>query len=217
MNIYQAINAVMADCGAIGKDTKNQQQGFFYRGVDAVMNALQPLMVKHQIFVVPEVLEQTREERQTAKGSNLLYSILRIKYTFYASDGTSVQAIVTGEGMDSGDKASNKAMSVAFKYACFQVFCIPTEEMKDPDADTPPASAKIFQAKPRAVPISLIDAVITEADRVGWSNAKLMANLSKMCGSDCDKIDNASEEDCNKMLAYLKGKPDKIMHDDPLA
>ncbi len=135
MNIYESICAVMADVGAIGKNTKNTQQGFMFRGIDAVMNALQPAMLKNHIFVVPEVLDQTREERQTAKGGTLLYSILRMKYTFYAEDGSSVSAVVIGEGMDSGDKASNKAMSIAFKYACFQVFCIPTEEMKDPDAE----------------------------------------------------------------------------------
>ena len=46
-------------------------------------------------------------------------------------------------GMDSGDKATTKAMAIAFKYACFQVFCIPTEEMKDPDAETPPENTPI--------------------------------------------------------------------------
>ena len=73
-------------------------------------------------------------------GANLLYSILKMKYTFFASDGSNVMAVVLGEAMDSGDKASNKAMSIAFKYACFQVFCIPTEEMEDPDATTPEPS-----------------------------------------------------------------------------
>lgn len=135
MNIYEAISATMADIGAIGKTTKNTQQGFMYRGVDAVMNALQPAMLQNHIFVVPKVLEQTREERTSTRGGTLIYSILRIEFTFYAEDGSSISATVIGEGMDSGDKASNKAMSVAFKYACFQVFCIPTEEMKDPDAE----------------------------------------------------------------------------------
>ena len=142
MNIYQAIHGVMSDVGAIGKDRKNQQQGFMYRGVDEVMNALQPAFVRHNIFVVPEVLEQTREERQSKTGGQLLYSILKVKFTFYAEDGSSVSATVVGEGMDSADKASNKAMSVAFKYACFQVFCIPTEEMVDPDSETPPQSTQ---------------------------------------------------------------------------
>lgn len=138
--IYTAINGIMEEIGAIGKTSKNQQQGFMYRGIDAVMNALQPALVKYKVFVVPEILEQKREERVTGKGGNLIYSVLKIKYTFYAEDGSSVSATVIGEGMDSGDKASNKAMSVAFKYACFQVLCIPTEEMKDPDAETPPES-----------------------------------------------------------------------------
>ena len=133
--IYQAIIGVMADIGAIGKDKKNAQQGFKYRGVDDVMNALQPVMVQHGLFVVPEIIDQKREERQTNRGGNLIYSVCTVRYTFYAKDGSSVQCVVVGEGMDSGDKATNKAMSIAFKYACFQVFCIPTEEMKDPDAE----------------------------------------------------------------------------------
>ena len=148
MNIYEAISATMADVGAIGKDTKNTQQGFMFRGIDAVMNALQPAMLKNHIFVVPEVLEQTREERTTQKGATLIYSILRMKYTFFAEDGSSVSAVVIGEGMDSGDKASNKAMSIAFKYACFQVFCIPTEEMKDPDAECHEVKAKVKPTTP---------------------------------------------------------------------
>ena len=135
MNIFETINAVMADIGAVGKTSKNQQQGFMFRGIDAVMNALAPALVKNKCFVVPEILDQTREERQTIKGGTLLYSICKIRYTFYAEDGSSISATVIGEGMDSGDKATNKAMSIAFKYACFQVFCIPTEEMQDPDAE----------------------------------------------------------------------------------
>lgn len=133
--IYKAINNVMSEIGAIGKNQRNQQQGFMFRGIDAVMNTINPALIKCKVFVVPEVLEQTREERQTKTGSNLIYSVCKMKYTFYAEDGSFVEAVVVGEGMDSGDKATNKAMSIAFKYACFQVFCIPTEEMKDPDEE----------------------------------------------------------------------------------
>ena len=104
------------------------------------MNVFQPILAKHKVFIVPQVLEQKREERTTSRGGNLIYSICKIKYTFYAEDGSNVEAIVIGEGMDSGDKATNKAMAIAMKYALFQVFCIPTEEMKDPDSETPPES-----------------------------------------------------------------------------
>lgn len=160
-NIFETINAVMAEIGAIGKDSQNKQQGFLYRGIDAVMNALNPAFIKHKLFVTPEVISQKREERVTEKGKNLIYSILLVKYTFYAEDGSSVFVIVPGEGMDSGDKASNKAMSSAFKYACFQVFCIATEEMKDPDAETPPPSTPVYATD------QMRDTFLAECKRIG--------------------------------------------------
>lgn len=137
--IYPAMIKALQEVEAIGKNKRNQQQGFQYRGVDDAMNELHGVFASCGIFCVPEVLEQTREDRQTAKGGNLIYSIMKVKFTFYADDGSSVSSVVIGEGMDSGDKASNKALSVAFKYAVFQAFCIPTEAV-DPDATTPPAS-----------------------------------------------------------------------------
>lgn len=136
--IFSTINSVMSELGAITKNKRNQQQGFSYRGVDDVMNALNPLMVKNKLFCVPKVLRNEREERQTSRGSNLLYSIVTMEYTLYAEDGSSVSAVVIGEGMDSGDKATNKAMAIAYKYAMFQIFSIPTEETApDTDRDTP--------------------------------------------------------------------------------
>lgn len=137
LSIYSAILGVMEDVDAIGKGKTNQKQNFKYRGVDDVLNVMHPLFAKHGIFVAPTVLEQTRESRSSSGGGTLNYSILRVKYTFYSKDGSYIEAVVVGEGMDSGDKASNKAMSVAFKYACFQIFCIPTEEMVDPDGESP--------------------------------------------------------------------------------
>ena len=134
--IYALMGKVMAEVGAIGKDSTNQQQGFRYRGIDSVYNALNPLLAKHGIFMAPEVLDKTREERTNSKGTVLAFTCLRIRYTFWAPDGSSVSCVVEGEGMDSGDKSSNKAMAIAHKYALLQTFCIPTEEQKDPDAET---------------------------------------------------------------------------------
>ena len=149
MSIYEAISRCMEEIGAVGKDAVNKQQGFKYRGSDAVMNAIDPALVKNHVFIVPEVLDQQRQERTTNKGAVLIYSICRIKYTFYAEDGSFIEAVTVGEGMDSGDKATNKAMAIAFKYACFQVFCIPTEEMKDPDEETPdPVKPQFTPATP---------------------------------------------------------------------
>lgn len=134
--IYAAISAAMADISAIAKDKYNQNQGFKFRGIDDVMNALKPILTKNKIFTVPQVLEQTRESKVTTKGGELRYSLLKIAFRFYTTDGSFVEAVTLGEGMDSGDKASNKAMAIAYKYALFQVFCIPTEEMTDPDSES---------------------------------------------------------------------------------
>lgn len=135
MEIYTRMASVMAEIGAIGKDSRNQQQGFNYRSIDAVYNALNPLLAKHSIFTTPEVLDKTREERTNKNGTVLAFTCLRMRYTFWAPDGTSVACVVEGEGMDSGDKSSNKAMAIAHKYALLQTFCIPTEDQKDPDAE----------------------------------------------------------------------------------
>ena len=137
--IYAALNAIMNDIGSIGKERQNQQQHFMFRGIDQVMNTLKPLLAKHHVNIIPEVVDMKREERRTGSGGTLMYSILTVKHHFVTTDGSEIVSTTIGEGMDSGDKASNKAMSIAFKYACFQVFCIPTEEMakEDPDLNTP--------------------------------------------------------------------------------
>ena len=134
--IYGLIGQAMRKVGAIGKDSFNTQQKYKFRGIDAVYNALNPVMSELGLFICPEILDHRREERQNANGTVLKYSILTIKYTMYAPDGSNVSCVVVGEGMDSGDKASNKAMSVGMKYAMFQMFMIPTEEMVDPDQET---------------------------------------------------------------------------------
>lgn len=137
MNIYESLTKIMGEVPAVGKEKTNKTQNFKYRSIDDVMNAIQPLFAKYKIFLVPEILEQTREERVGSKGGNLLFSICKIRYRFYSEDGTYVDAITIGEGMDSGDKSTNKAMAAAMKYAICQVLCIPTEEIKDPDSETP--------------------------------------------------------------------------------
>jgi hypothetical protein len=127
---------IQKDIDAIGKNQKNVMQNFMFRGVDAVYNALHPLLAKHEVFTTSEIIASTREDRLTAKGGTLIYSIIDVRFTFWATDGSSVSTEAKGEGMDSGDKASNKAMAVAHKYALTQTFTIPYEGMADPDSES---------------------------------------------------------------------------------
>lgn len=196
MNIFETISAVMGEIGAVGKDSLNQQQGFMFRGIDAVMNAISPALIKHHLFIVPEILEQTREERTNSKGTTLLYSICKVKYTFYAEDGSNISAVVIGEGMDTGDKATNKAMSIAFKYACFQVFCIPTEEMVDPDSECHEVKAKAEKTeqklsgkKASEKQIELIKTLVPEKD---------LPAMLKWAG--VDKIEDMPLEAASKVI-----------------
>jgi len=138
-DVQQRLINIMAEAKAIGKDSRNQSQGFNFRGIDAVMNHLHPLFAKHGVIILPEVLAERTEERLTKSGGNLIYRVLTVRFHFTASDGSSVCSTVIGEGMDSGDKAANKAMAVALKYALTQMLLLPYDE-KDPDADTPPDS-----------------------------------------------------------------------------
>lgn len=137
--IYELIGQAIGMVGAIGKDSQAKNMAgkvmYNFRGIDQVYNVLNPIFSKLGIFIVPEVLNRTREERQTSNGALLIYTILDVKFRMFAPDGSFVEGIVAGEAMDSGDKSSNKAMSAALKYFCFQTLCIPTEEMPDPDAE----------------------------------------------------------------------------------
>lgn len=136
-NIYNAICGVMEDIGVVKKNDSNDFDHYKYRGIDAVMNALQPALIKNRVFVIPEVLDHKREDRISRKGEPMIYSVVTVKYNFVADDGSHITAVVVGEAMDRGDKSVNKAMSAAFKYACFQTFCIPTDEMIDSEKDSP--------------------------------------------------------------------------------
>lgn len=156
MEVYKAIADVAGELAqhGISKDSKNQQQGFMFRGIDAVYNHLAPLLAKHRLVILPRCLEREVVERQTAKGGNLFYVTVKAEFDFVSAvDGTKHTVATFGEAMDSGDKATNKAMSAAYKYAAFQSFCIPTEETaQDADAETHQVKPAAKPAKPANLP-----------------------------------------------------------------
>lgn len=134
--VYQKISEVMSAVDAVGKDRKNTLQNYSFRGIDDMYNALNVHLSKAKIFFTSDIISKEREERQTKAGGNLIYTILTIKWTIFAEDGSFVNTTTVGEAMDSGDKSANKAMSAAYKYALMQVFCIPTSDTKDTEAET---------------------------------------------------------------------------------
>lgn len=152
MKVYQSINAVQRALSKTGisKDRTNTQgSGYKFRGIDDVYNAVAPLLAEYGLCILPRMLTRTCEDRQSKNGGALFYVTVEAEFDFVSAEDGSAHTVKTfGEAMDSGDKATNKAMSAAYKYACFQAFAIPTEGDNDADAQTHQVVAKSFKSSP---------------------------------------------------------------------
>jgi hypothetical protein len=135
--IYPAMIAIASEMPSISKIQKNDSQGYVFRGIDDVFNALQPILAKHGVFMTAEILDLKREERPTKSGGIMAFVTTRVRYSFVAKDGSSISTESAGEGADAGDKATAKSLSIAMKYALLQAFMIPTADAKDPEVDSP--------------------------------------------------------------------------------
>lgn len=134
-DIAGILAAVSAEVGAIGKASKAPAAlgGFSFRGVDAVVNAVHPVLTRYGVTVTPEVLDVERVTTQSKNGGTMLNVYVRTRFTFHGPAGDSLSATVLGEAADAGDKATSKAQSVALRVALLQVLMLPTDE-PDPDA-----------------------------------------------------------------------------------
>lgn len=161
MTVYEALADVMRDVGHVSKGERNTQQGFNFRGIDAVVNAVGPALRKHGVIVVPKLRTIDRSTVEIGKNRTLMgYVIVTVRYTFYGPEGDSVVTETPGEAMDSGDKAVSKAMSVAFRTALLQALALPTDE---PDAD-----AEVYERTPAFVLGDFIAEQVGQFDR--WEN-----------------------------------------------
>lgn len=135
LNIHQRMCAINRDIEAIKKEQENKQQKFKFRGIDDVYNMLHALLATHGVYMTSQMIERWREERATSGGSVLAFTCLRIRYNFFSEDGSSNWTEAEGEGFDSGDKSTSKAMAIAHKYALIQAFSIPTQDIASDDPD----------------------------------------------------------------------------------
>lgn len=131
-SVYEAWNEVMRDVQAIRKDSRNAQQGFNFRGIDAVMNAVGPALRDHGVTIIPNSVEAKHRDFTTAKGTVMHEAIVTVGYSVIGPDGQGFTGQSVGEAADAGDKATSKAMSVAYRTFLLQALTIPTDE-PDPD------------------------------------------------------------------------------------
>lgn len=206
--VYAAIASVMAEIGSSGisKDRRNQQQGYNFRGIDEVYNALSPILSKHKLCILPRILARSVTERTTQKGGVLFYVTVEAEFDLVCAEDGSIHTVRTfGEAMDSADKATNKAMSAAYKYAAMQAFCIPTEGDNDADATTHEISPSKAPEKPVSTFNTHLGAITAAVDigalQVAFNAAKSDKSLSK-----ADADDLVAAKDARK--AELSVKPD---------
>lgn len=144
--IYKKMLEVGKNIGAIGKNQKNTQQGYSFRGIDDLLNALNPALLNAGVFMTLEVISRSEQivevERSSGRKGIDKHVSLSVRYTFHAEDGSTVSSTVSSEGLDSGDKATNKALSAALKYALIQTFAVRTEDMEDGDSVSPEIGSK---------------------------------------------------------------------------
>ncbi len=152
--IHEALSAVMGDVQAVGKTGRNTQQNYNFRGIDAVVNAVGPALREHGVIVLPRLLRHAAEQYQTSRGAQMKCVTVEVEFTFVGPDGSTLVCSVAGESADSGDKATPKAHSVAYRTALLQALCIPTDE-PDPDA----------HSHERAAPVATITAEQVERVR----------------------------------------------------
>jgi len=173
-HVYQAIADVQGELARTGiakTRTNTQGQGYKFRGIDDVYAALSPLLAKHRLVVVPRVIDREVIERQSRSGGALFYVTVHAEFDFVSAlDGTTHTAMTFGEAMDSGDKATNKAMSAAYKYAAFMTFAIPTEGDNDADAST-----HEVEGEPQSISADDFERIKELAPKAGKSLADLEA------------------------------------------
>jgi hypothetical protein len=155
--VYEAISKVMSAISKAGiaKQRTNEAQRYQFRGIDDVYNAMAPILAEHKLCILPRVTDRQVVERVNKSGTALFYVTVSMEFALVSGEDGSSHVISTiGEAMDSGDKATNKAMSAAYKYALMQAFCIPTEGDNDSENQTHEVKVDTIESDLQAIAVA---------------------------------------------------------------
>mgnify|MGYP003331476945 FL=1 len=199
--IQEAMNLAMREIGAVGKDSYNETQRFNFRGIDAVINAVAPVFRQHGIIPTVKVVDVTYGEVTTARGSIMTSVRLLATYTFTGPAGDSMSSTVAAESFDSGDKATAKAMSVAYRTALLQTLCLPTDE-PDPDHFT------YERVQPEPVVAPGITTLAAKLRQIGDQAARkeYVCNVLGMTVDSLGSLKDLTEDQINAVLTALDTK-----------
>jgi len=217
-DIHYKIVSILKEIGAIDKSQTNKMQNYKYRGIDDFLNALHPLLAKYEVFLNPRVLESHSEIREVTRATGKIgldkYVTLKVEYDFVSSDGSIFTiGAVYGEAIDSSDKATNKAMSAALKYALTQMFAVPTQDNLDADSETIPIQKSVrpqaIQVKPKTevkktgVSIEQIKRLFTIAHQHSWADEEIKHYIQDKFNLTTTK--DLSNEQYNELIKAIEG------------
>lgn len=209
-SIHDAITAIKADVGAIGKSERNTQQGWVFRGVDTTVNAVAPVLIKHRVTITPVATTYAYEQIRVGADAKIVGQVIvTVTYRWTGPAGDSVETTVIGQAMDTGDKAGAKAMSVAYRTCILQTLSLPTHE-RDPDHDiydrvdaVQATVASTVRAVDQAVADSDVEAVRAIYRATPASVRRLLADPDT--GRDLDTY----MQDAGRKISMPPDQPDK--------
>jgi hypothetical protein len=143
--VWEAIAAVMAELPGIEKASRNTQQGFDFRSIDDITAQSRKLFGKHGLAIAPRVQRVDFEPVKSSKGTDGFRAVAYVDYLIGHSEGGEVGASMVGEAIDYGDKATSKAVQMAFKYLLTELLQIGSGG-DDPDGQSPDVSRPQPQA-----------------------------------------------------------------------
>ena len=156
-NVYQRLNAVMAELKPIGKDSKNVAQGFKFRSIDAIYDALHGLLAKHGLIICPTVDNHEIKDYDSFGKDGIakktFHSTITMNYKIYGLEGDFVEVSMVGDALDNGDKSVSKSETMAYKYMLIQLFTLALSGVDDPDGDTVTVESKKPAKKPEVDPL----------------------------------------------------------------
>lgn len=191
-NLVKAKLAVMRECGYVQKQGRIQGQGnYTYAKESDFIAAIRPAMIEAGLTFTPVACEVIKSETNDKKVHVVLTRTFRLSH----ESGEHEEISTVGEGIDYGDKACNKAMTAAKKYALREAFLIETGD--DPDDTSSEALTKPKPApKPAPKPdvATIIANIETHCKTIEQLQTYFKANVKGLTPGDLEAVVAAKDK-----------------------
>lgn len=212
LNIFEKMALITAEIGVVEKNLEVPTGGKkTYKAVSErdVIDAVKPIEAKYRVYSYPasrqivdrDVLVKESEYDGKVTRTNSLFLRVETIYRFVNIDNPTeyIETTVYGDGIDTGDKATGKAMTYADKYALMKAYKLSTGD--DPDKEASPENGyeayayKPYEPKASAKQVDLIEDLY---DDEGIENILKWAKV--------ERLSDLTVAQASKVIAKMKGK-----------